>query len=394
MTTGKRACVCAANKKRFFLIVFILLAMHGLFCQSPDQAAGLSFSQLTALLPQLNEPFPIEADADEFWPDGSLAATKRIRLDRELEEENSPLLLRALYTGYEDITEVFYDNDLNDWGITVNGKPYIWADGRIVPPEVVPQAHTYNPYFMYTYPREIFTVSPEYHDYYAQLFSGIMQRYEGNPNLLGNLFLRSEFYGNISKENITKQLEPVSILGSTIYVHKRVAGKLKTVNNKLLELKKQKKFKSFFKNYARSYGFNWRDIQYISRMSNHALGIAIDVMAKYYGDLNAYWYWEATVNEEWFMLTPEQRWMPPKEIVQIFEDEGFVWGGYWQLWDTMHFEYRPEYFALYEYLCVDVQRFYTEADIDALEAREIEAEKAAAEDDKETAETDAMPETP
>ena len=29
-------------------------------------------------------------------------------------------------------------------------------------------------------------------------------------------------------------------------------------------------------------------------------------------------------------------------IQEIFEEEGFVWGGKWHLWDNMHFEYRPE----------------------------------------------------
>jgi hypothetical protein len=32
----------------------------------------------------------------------------------------------------------------------------------------------------------------------------------------------------------------------------------------------------------------------------------------------------------------------PVEIVQIFEKHGFIWGGKWEHFDTMHFEYRPE----------------------------------------------------
>jgi len=30
------------------------------------------------------------------------------------------------------------------------------------------------------------------------------------------------------------------------------------------------------------------------------------------------------------------------EIVEIFERHGFIWGGKWYHYDTMHFEYRPE----------------------------------------------------
>ena len=32
----------------------------------------------------------------------------------------------------------------------------------------------------------------------------------------------------------------------------------------------------------------------------------------------------------------------PLEIVRIFEAHGFIWGGKWYHYDTMHFEYRPE----------------------------------------------------
>jgi hypothetical protein len=31
-----------------------------------------------------------------------------------------------------------------------------------------------------------------------------------------------------------------------------------------------------------------------------------------------------------------------QEIVDIFERHGFIWGGKWYHFDTMHFEYRPE----------------------------------------------------
>jgi len=32
----------------------------------------------------------------------------------------------------------------------------------------------------------------------------------------------------------------------------------------------------------------------------------------------------------------------PQSLVEAFEAEGFIWGGRWYYFDTMHFEYRPE----------------------------------------------------
>ena len=34
------------------------------------------------------------------------------------------------------------------------------------------------------------------------------------------------------------------------------------------------------------------------------------------------------------------------DIVRIFEKHGFIWGGRWYHYDTMHFEYRPEMIAI------------------------------------------------
>ena len=33
----------------------------------------------------------------------------------------------------------------------------------------------------------------------------------------------------------------------------------------------------------------------------------------------------------------------PLEIIRVFEKHGFIWGGRWYHYDTMHFEYRPEF---------------------------------------------------
>ena len=65
-------------------------------------------------------------------------------------------------------------------------------------------------------------------------------------------------------------------------------------------------------------------------------GIAIDINTEY----SNYWLWTNQGAGELDTLKYENR--IPREIVEIFERHGFIWGGHWYHYDTMHFEYRPE----------------------------------------------------
>ena len=68
--------------------------------------------------------------------------------------------------------------------------------------------------------------------------------------------------------------------------------------------------------------------------SAHGYGIAIDIAVK----PSHYWRWSKPDTAG----RPVWRNAIPIEIVQIFERHGFIWGGRWSHYDTMHFEYRPE----------------------------------------------------
>lgn len=86
--------------------------------------------------------------------------------------------------------------------------------------------------------------------------------------------------------------------------------------------------------------FNWRPILGTSRMSPHSFGIAIDINTGH----SEYWKWDH--RDDWMIDSVEinLKWRNsvPLEIVEIFEKHGFIWGGKWYHYDTMHFEYRPE----------------------------------------------------
>jgi len=78
--------------------------------------------------------------------------------------------------------------------------------------------------------------------------------------------------------------------------------------------------------------YNCRAVADTGQPSPHGYGIAIDLNTAF----SDYWYWR-----------PHQgaivyRNRMPEAIVAIFEKHGFIWGGKWYHFDTMHFEFRPE----------------------------------------------------
>ncbi len=77
--------------------------------------------------------------------------------------------------------------------------------------------------------------------------------------------------------------------------------------------------------------YNCRAIAGSTARSMHAYAAAIDINVTYAD----YWRWAASSAPTWKNRIPI-------EIVRIFERHGFIWGGYWYHFDTMHFEYRPE----------------------------------------------------
>lgn len=83
--------------------------------------------------------------------------------------------------------------------------------------------------------------------------------------------------------------------------------------------------------------FVWRSIKGTSRLSMHSFAIAVDVGVKF----SDYWRWNKPAPDG---TIPYKNRMP-LELVEIFERSGFIWGGKWYHFDTMHFEYRPELIA-------------------------------------------------
>lgn len=80
--------------------------------------------------------------------------------------------------------------------------------------------------------------------------------------------------------------------------------------------------------------YNCRNIAGTDQISAHSFGIAIDIAVS----RAHYWRWQRPSVGD----TRVYHNNIPPEIIAAFEAEGFIWGGRWSHFDTMHFEYRPE----------------------------------------------------
>jgi hypothetical protein len=160
--------------------------------------------------------------------------------------------------------------------------------------------------------------------------------FQVDPGRIRHQALFDKMYGDCTKGQTTAKLVEVVWLpkksGQKLLVTQvnGVAEKLAAVSKVLDEL--PARFDSFLFPSAGTYVC--RKIAGTDRPSVHGAGIAIDIALKH----AHYWRWTKPGADGRY---PFKNSIPP-EIVAAFEAQGFIWGGRWYHYDTMHFEYRPE----------------------------------------------------
>ena len=146
-----------------------------------------------------------------------------------------------------------------------------------------------------------------------------------------------KMYG-ASEAQVRKNLVTVSWFGQQVKFTRvnHAADSLKAVAAELANYPDLKR-------YLRSSGtFYWRKVRGANRQSAHSYGMTIDIGVKY----SDYWLWKNPGKKETDKITYANRM--PRKLVEIFERHGFIWGGRWYHYDTMHFEFRPEFLTGHE----------------------------------------------
>ena len=264
--------------------------------------------------------------------------------------------LKYFERAYPDLTFTrHFDTDLSEWVINVKipdtpgekegpGKTYdfYWANGSMLPKEELVNKDQYWT-LLYGYQKELAdpaNFTEEQRERIKEFGST-----ESRKNGAGTpMFFFDAIYDSKTRGSLEKHIVRISFLGNRTDVHERMKEPLRSVEEKIFALAKNDgEVQAFLDNLKSNDAYQWRIIDGTTRKSFHSLGIAIDILPKSQGGKQIFWSWAKDKYPDTWMLVPlKNRWMPPNSVIRIFEEEGFIWGGKWTIYDNMHFEYHPE----------------------------------------------------
>jgi hypothetical protein len=237
-----------------------------------------------------------------------------------------------------------------DWAVLLRDTWYYYAGGRMLPEELLDRASEYSTSFVsYNYQREL----PPWTEPSADQVDRYRNRNNNNnssnnestprPQLRRSLAFQEALWQASSRNEASRQIKSINFLGYTVPVHSDIVEILSRVEEHVITIAKtDPQVQSWITNIGEMHGWNWRNVAGSASRSNHSYGIAIDILPKSLGGKATYWQWTAN----WWSVPYEGRYHPPEAVIKTFESYGFIWGGKWTYYDTMHFEFRPEIFIL------------------------------------------------
>ncbi len=156
-----------------------------------------------------------------------------------------------------------------------------------------------------------------------------------DPGRVRNKAFFDKMYGDCKAGQVAPRLVPVVWLPTT-WGHVVSITSVNGVDRQLAQVSRElDELPADYKKYLYPLGGTYlcRHVADTGQTSMHGWGAAIDINTAF----SDYWLWHRTAGG-----LPTYVDRIPSEIVAVFERHGFIWGGRWAHFDTMHFEYRPE----------------------------------------------------
>ncbi len=308
-------------------------------------ALGMAMSQSPSQPEQNREKVTLE-ESKLAGTEDSFTGTDLEPFDVE-SAATAQVVLSALKRGYPSKISAFgYDEEAQDWFILVGTRKFLWAKGRLLPQAQARSARKWRPYVDYLYPWEV----PNPETFSQKLIEELKRISEADHRASQppyNLEFFDSLYDGKTRTSMERHIVSTHFLGKRVNLHRDIVPSLAAVEERIREeAQRNPKVRDFIRSIGRVEGYNWREIRGRQDRSFHSWGIALDILPTGWQQKNIYWRWLSDRNPDWMLIPLEHRWIPPQEVVSIFERYGFVWGGKWLQWDNIHFEYRPELIIL------------------------------------------------
>ena len=242
--------------------------------------------------------------------------------------------IRAIHAAHpRRIERVEFRN--GDWALLLDNIWFYYANGRMLPAEFLYRTYRYRHIAMYYYPHELPILAERSPEEISGITNFTTVRAQPRPP-----YFFDTLYNARNREESYRQQTNVRFLGHPVQVHHAITPALALVQQRILETSEtDASVRAWIDNIDRMYGWVWRNIGGTQSRSFHSYGIAIDIMPRFTGGREIYWRW---AGPNWLTIPYERRYHPPDPVIQAFESFGFIWGGKWPVFDTIHFEYRPE----------------------------------------------------
>lgn len=249
---------------------------------------------------------------------------------------------------YPDVKfNLTWDAEVNDWKLTVvnydKSYDFYWCNGKYLPKEQLNNQEKFWRVISH-YQNKILDPAEFTPEMLERIRSFGSNRKTG---AVSSKFIFNAIYDSQTRLATEQHIQQITFLGKKSNVHSYIIPALRRVETRIYRAARTNdEVKDFIDTLYSAGAYNWREIRDVNTKSFHSFGIAIDLLPDNWGQKIVYWdYEKGNGNEDWMLIPLSERWMPPKAVVDIFYDEGFIWGGNWAVWDNMHFEYHPELVA-------------------------------------------------
>ena len=253
-------------------------------------------------------------------------------------------VMRALLAAYPNQIEKIELRN-GDWALLLRGTWFFYADGKMLPENLLGDSSGINPQPFYNYIKELPAwkkPTPEEAARYKDMANNRSKNpLRRSPHFFDALWRIS------NRDEAYQRVKTIRFLGKSVNVHFMIMENLALVEEQIrADAKADPQVQVWLNGINTLEGWTWRNIAQTQSRSFHSYGLAVDLLPKSLGGKETYWLWASKKKPEWWNISYNERYHPPTAVIKAFENYGFVWGGKWLFFDTMHFEYRPEILIL------------------------------------------------